>query len=108
MYLDVQFICNNAGLRSIAKLALNSFYGKFGQKTNMKRTFYLTEYEKLYDLLTDRTKMVKDFHILDEGMVPIEYVKSKEFLEINTNIKIITASFCTAYARLKLWNVMLK
>ena len=108
VYLDVKFICNNAGLRSIAKLALNSFYGKFGEKTNMKRTCYLTEYEKLYDLLTNRTKMIKDFHILDEGMVAIEYVKSKEFLEINTNTNIIIASFCTTYAQLKLWNVMLK
>ena len=35
VYLDVQSICNNAGLRSIAKLALNSFHGKFCQKTNI-------------------------------------------------------------------------
>ena len=108
MYLDVQSICYNVGLRSIAKLALNSFYGKFVQKTNMKRTCYVTEYEKLYNLLTDRTKMIKVFHILDEGMVAIEYVKSKGFLEINTNTNVIIASFCTTYARLKLWNVMLK
>ena len=99
MYLDPQSICNNVGLAlSIAKLALYSLCGKFGQKTNMKRTCYVTEYEKLYDLLTDRTKMIKDFHILDEGMVAIEYVKSKEFLEINTNTNVIIASFCTTYA----------
>ena len=74
----------------------------------MKRTCYVTEYEKLYDLLMDRTKTIKDFHILDEGMVAIEYVKSKEFLEINTNTNVIIASFCTTYAQLKLWNVMLR
>ena len=55
----------------------------------------------------DRTKTIKDFHILDEGMVAVEYVKSKEFLEINTNTNVIIALFCTAYAQLKLWNVML-
>ena len=68
----------------------------------------MTEYEKLYDLLMDRAEMIKDFHILDEGMVAIEYVKSKEFLEINTHTNVIIASFCITYARLKLWNVMLK
>ena len=30
-------IKKNPGLRSIGKLALNSFYGKFGQKSNMKK-----------------------------------------------------------------------
>ena len=44
------------GLRRIGKLALNSFHGKFGQKSNMKKTVYITEFEKLYDLPTDRTK----------------------------------------------------
>ena len=89
------------GLRSLAKLTLNSFYGKFGQKTNMKKHFYVSQYEKLYDIITDRSKTIKVFHILDEGMVAIEYVKSKEFLEMNTNTNVIIASFCTAYARLK-------
>ena len=34
--LDKESIVKNAGLRSLSKLALNSFYGKFGQRTNMK------------------------------------------------------------------------
>ena len=74
----------------------------------MKKICYVSQYEKLYDIITNRSKTIKDFHILDEGMVAIEYVKSKEFLEMNTNTNVIIASFCTAYARLKLWNVMIK
>ena len=61
--LNGDCITKNPGLRSIGKLALNSFYGKFGQKSNMKKTFYITQYEKLYNLLTDRTKKIKDFHM---------------------------------------------
>ena len=39
--LDKECIDKNAGLRSLSKLALNSFYGKFGQRTNMKKTLFV-------------------------------------------------------------------
>ena len=60
--LDPQLIERNPGLHSIAKLALNSFYEKFGQYSNMSKMAYITRYEKLYDFLTDQTKVIKDFH----------------------------------------------
>ena len=31
-------IKRNPGLRGVSKLALNSFYGKFGQRTNLRKT----------------------------------------------------------------------
>lgn len=74
----------------------------------MKKICYVSQYEKLHDIITNNSKTIKDCHILDEGMVAIEYVKSKEFLEMYTNTNVIIASFCTAYARLKLGNVMIK
>ena len=40
--LDKNSIVKNPGLRSLSKLALNSFYGKFGQRTNMKKTVLKT------------------------------------------------------------------
>ena len=67
----------NPGLHSIAKLALNSFYGKFGQHTNMSKMVYITHYEKLYDFLTDQTKIIKDFHVLNTGIVVMEYIHSR-------------------------------
>ena len=73
----------NPGLHSIAKLELNSFYGKFGQCSNMYKTAYIAHYEKLYDFLTDHTKVIKDFHVIDMGMVVMEYIQSEEFQEPN-------------------------
>ena len=35
--LDKEYIVKNPGLRSLSKLALNSFYENFGQRTNMKK-----------------------------------------------------------------------
>ena len=96
----------NPGLHSIAKLALNSFYGKFGQCSNMSNTVYITHYEKLYDFLTNQTKVIKDFHVLDMGMVVMEYVHSEEFQEADCKTNVIIASMCSAYSCLKLWRIM--
>ena len=102
----VLLIERNPSLRSIAKLALNSFYGKFGQCTNMSKMVYITHYENLYDFLTDQTKIIKDFHVLDMGIVVMVYVHSKEFQEPDCKTNIIIASMCSAYAHLKLWKIM--
>ena len=106
VHLDPTRIERNPGLRSIGKLALNSFYGKFGQRSNMKKTAYITQYENLYEILTDQRKVIKDFHVLDEKMVMIEYCTSEEFLQTDIKTNVIIAAFCTSYARLKLWRLM--
>ena len=41
--LDKNLIVKNPGLRSLSKLTLNSFYGKFGQRTNMKKSKFVTD-----------------------------------------------------------------
>ena len=104
--LDPKLIERNPGLHNIAKLALNSFYGKFGQCSNMSNMAYITHYEKLYNFLTNQTKVIKDFHVLDTGMVVMEYVHSKEFQEAHCKIDVIIASMCSAYSCLKLWRIM--
>ena len=37
-YYLKKILRKNPGLRGVSKLALNSFYGKFGQRTNMRKT----------------------------------------------------------------------
>ena len=56
VHLDSDKIEHNAGLCSIGKLALNSFYGKLGQQTDMKKVQFINRYEKLYGILVDVTK----------------------------------------------------
>ena len=72
----------------------------------MSNTAYITCYEKLYDFLTDQTKVIKDFYVLDTGMVVMEYVHSEEFQEAHYKTNVIIASMCSAYSHLKLWRIM--
>ena len=50
--LNKDAIQHNAGLRSVAKLCLNSLWGKFGQRENMTQTEVVTKPERLTELLT--------------------------------------------------------
>ena len=36
----------------------------------------------------------------------LEYMQNVDFVETNTKTNVVVASFCTSYARLKLWGVM--
>ena len=106
--LDKSETVKNPGLRSLSKLSLNSSYGKFGQRTNMKKTKFVNNVAELYNIFTDPSKIVTDFHIMNEDIMEIEFQHVEDFepLSINTNVTI--AAFCTSWARLKLWSVMQK
>ena len=106
--LDYNQIEKNPGLRSLAKLCLNSFWGKFGQRDNMTQTIFISEYEidKFYNILTDNTVEVTDFNVVNSGIIQLKYKKVSgcERLSDRTNLSI--ASFTTCWARLKLYDLL--
>ena len=104
--LDPNKIQNNPGLHSIGKLALNSFYGKFGQRTDMKKVQFINQYEKLYGILMDVTKVIKNFHVLNNDMIMMEYKQSEEFEEPSNKTNVIISAFCSTYTHIKLWKMM--
>ena len=106
--LENESISKNPGLRSLSKLALNSFYGKFGQRTNMRKTVFVKDIKTLMQILTDPSKQLVDFHIMNDDVIQVEYKNTEDFecQSFNTNATI--AAFCTSWARLKLWSVMQK
>ena len=106
--LDQKLIKKNSGLRSLSKLALNSFYGKFGQRTNMKKTKFVNDVGTLYNLMTDKSKVLSDLHIMNEDIMELEFKHSDEFEQRSLGTNIIIAGFCTSWARLKLWSIMNK
>ena len=59
-------------------------------------------------MLIDPSKEITDFHIINENIIELEYAFTPEFepTSISTNIRI--SSFCTCWARLKLWSELNK
>ena len=54
----------------------------------------------------DVTKVIKNFHILNNDMIMMEYKQSKEFEELSNKTNVIISAFCSAYAHIKLWKMM--
>lgn len=81
--------------REIAKLILNSSYGKFGQKRKYREIISKKQFLKRY-------KEMDDFEQLGEGLF---YSKEKVSYK-NRKVNPIYAIFVTSYARLYLFNLM--
>ena len=56
--------------------------------------------------MTDQSKDVIDFHIMNENVMEIEFRNAPNFEPLSKKTNVVVASFCTAWARLKLWFAM--
>ena len=74
----------------------------------MKKVQFINQYEKLYGILTDVTKVIKNFHVLNNDMIMMKYKQSKEFEELSNKTNVIISAFCSAYTCIKLWQMMNK
>ena len=77
----------NAGLRSISKLCLNSLLGKFGQRSNMSQTKYVTEVSEI--LLDDKLDNT-NFQFINDDMVQMTYNFKDQFVD-NSKIETYTS-----------------
>ena len=104
--LDATRIEKNPGLRSLAKLMLNSFWGKFAQRDNLKQHTYLTEPKEFFDLLLSNSTTVTDVRLVNDQMVRVEWEPIEEFITPSSRTNVVIAAYTTAQARLKLYEVI--
>jgi hypothetical protein len=106
--LDYDAIKRNTGLRSLAKICLSSFGGKFGQRLHMKQSLFLYEHEadKFFQLLTDTRKEVRDFHVISDRIIQMEYLDNSSFLPIDFKTNVFLASFTACWSRIKLYELL--
>ena len=102
--INVEKFEYNAGLRSIAKLCLNSLWGKFGQRNNMSQTKYVTDVSEFYEILLDDKLDNKNFQFINDDMVQMTYNFKDQFVDNSNNTNIYIASFTTSHARLMLYD----
>ena len=53
--------------------------------------------------LTDPSKLLMDFHIMNDDVIQVEYQHTEDFEQQSFNTNVTIAAFCTSWARLKLW-----
>lgn len=101
--LDYSKIKFNAGMRAIAKLCLNSLWGKFGQRSNMPKTEIISDKTKWNDIVFNDKYTSQSFFFIDDERVEISYKMTDDNVESNFNTNIAIASFTTASARMRLY-----
>ena len=94
--IDIKQFEFNAGLRSISKLCLNSLWGKFGQRSNMSQTKYVTEVSEFYEILLDDKLDNINFQFINDDMAQMTYNFKDQFVDNSKNTNIYIACFTTS------------
>ena len=82
------------------------FLGKFAQRSNLTKTEMVTEPKVLFDYLDSDRYEVSDARLVNDETVEVHYKSKDEFVEQNDKVNIVIAFFTTAYARLKLYDLL--
>lgn len=104
--LDPNNIRRNPGRRSIAKLMLNSFWGKLGQRANLEQAKLCYTHDDIIKLIADEAVEITGEHDTGLDCVIVNYRKKSDEDCNPGNTSAAIASFVTAYGRLKLHSLM--
>ncbi|MCU7811733.1 MAG: hypothetical protein KZQ77_10930, partial [Candidatus Thiodiazotropha sp. (ex Notomyrtea botanica)] len=104
--LDYDKIKKNPGLRALAKLMLNSFWGKFGQRSNMAQVEITDDPSVYFDKLTSESEEVMTVNYISDEAVELRWKFKDNFVETSGKTNVVIAAYTTAQARLKLYSYL--
>jgi len=96
----------NPALRFIAKIMLNSFWGKLAQRPNMPKTEFISSYDHYISLRSDEAKEILSDVMVNEDLLLVSWKYVEDKLSKPKNYLASIAAFVTAYARLELYDKM--
>ena len=97
----------NPGLRQVAKICLNSLWGKFGQRCGMDDYSFFYDYNSLIRHFINNNKIVpQTWNIINTECVELRYTEDVDTIIESDYIFEITAVFTTANARVRLYKMM--
>ena len=107
--LEREKMNRNEGMRAMAKLLLNSLWGKLGQDPRLSKTIVtqnVAEYKKLVQKEYRGEIEIEEMVGLPEGQTMVKYAQNKEDDFQNKNVAV--AAFVAAYGRMYLWETLHK
>jgi len=106
--LRPELIEKNPGRRYIAKLMLNSFWGKFAQRPNLTKACLLSSHEELLALYTNSDLEILGEKRINDNVLFVTY-KHLDDAQAPANVQnVVVAAFVTSYARLRLFDLVHK
>ena len=104
--LNKNAIKPNPGLRSLAKLALNSFWSKFGQRENLTRTMIVSKRAELMDLSISPEIEITGMLPVNHKTLYLSYINTREAIHPSPTSNVGITAYTTAQARLKLYSYL--
>ena len=104
--IDLENVAKNPGRKQVAKLMLNSFWGKFGERTNKSKVLQLKLPHELFNILTDGANHVQTLRVCNDDILEVVYKQTEENDQPNPKTNIFIAAFTTCWARLKLYSYL--
>uniref|UniRef100_A0A914H722 DNA-directed DNA polymerase n=1 Tax=Globodera rostochiensis TaxID=31243 RepID=A0A914H722_GLORO len=96
IYLERENIKKNPGLRLIAKLGLNSLWGKFSMRNTLSTTELVNNEERWDEIINDDTLEFAKPTRINESMVRVIYKKKEEFIKEHNVSNIILSLWSEA------------
>lgn len=104
--LEYDKMAANPGLRQLAKMMLNSMWGKFGQRPNKTQVMEFNDSAKFHRFLDTDKVDVRYVGVLNAERVEAHYKYQVEDDCISPNLNIFVAAFTTCWARLRLYEAL--
>ncbi|KAJ8962385.1 hypothetical protein NQ318_018369 [Aromia moschata] len=104
--LEFAEIIENPGLRSLAKLILNSFWGKLGQRENQPKTKIVRDPSEFFGMLIDPGIFVNSALPINEDTLVVNWEQKEEAYDILSTVNVVIAAYVTTQARLKLYSYL--
>ncbi|XP_055341431.1 uncharacterized protein LOC129590302 [Paramacrobiotus metropolitanus] len=96
----------NPGMRALAKLCLNSFWGRLGMQDNKPNTKYISSPEEFYRMLLSGEYHIHSWDLFSDDVLQLSYTRESLFVEQNPHANVVLAAFTTCWARLHLYGYM--
>lgn len=106
IHLENENIMKNPGLRFIAKLMLNSLWGKLAQRPNMPQTKIIQDYKDYFDIIESEDKEIKGEYMVTDDTLLLNWIYKDHFNANPGNTSVAVASYVTSYARMELYKHM--
>lgn len=108
IFLRKEKVSKRPGMRLTSKIAVNSFYGKFGEKDPKSKTVYEDSPDHVNKLLSNQEVEVEDIEFITEDTVMVKYRELREYSNPPAHASIIIAAYTTSYGRLHLYTYLEK
>ena len=99
----------NPGLRSVCKLCCNCFWGRLGMRDVFTNVDFIREVCEFHAIANNSTKEISTVRFVTPHVVAVlSKNKSLDTVNFTNNTNVYLAVFTTAYARIRLYNLIKK